>query len=115
MSSRLQQNQPVQGVATVGAALSGAATGVVLTYTVPAGKQAEVHFVNVANFNLAPTVQIRFTVGGVTVVVGSATVAQSFSGRVPLNAADTCTINVSALVAASTFDVLVAAYEFPSL
>lgn len=114
MSVRNYPGGPVNGVSTVGAALSGASTGVKLTYTVPAGKQARVWDVSVANFTLGPTVQARITVGGVTIVLQSGTAAFDFAGAAFLNAADTCDVNVSALVGASSFDAGIHVEEFPA-
>lgn len=112
MSIRNYPGNPINGVSTVGAGLSGAAVGVVLTYTCPAGRQAKLYDVSIANFNLAPTVQARVTIGGVTIVLQSGTTAFDFIGAVFLNAGDTCTVNVSALVAASTFDAGVFVEEY---
>jgi len=115
MAQRTMLGNASNGAPTVGAALSGAATGVVLTYTVPAGKQAMLRFVSVANFTLAPTVQIRATVGGVTVVLWSGTTQVQLTAQMALNAADTVTINVSALIAASSFDAAIGAEEYSAI
>jgi hypothetical protein len=112
MTTRIDTAQPVQGVTTVGAGLSGASTGVKLSYTVPAGRQARISLISAANFNGAPTVQLRITVGGTTVVLSSGTVAQVSTGGVYLNAGDVADLNVSALVAATTFDGAIAAEEY---
>ena len=112
MSSRVQQSQPVQGVTTVGAALSGATVGVKLSYVVPAGRQAELTWASAQNFTGAPTVAIQAIVGGTTVTLGSAAGPESFSGLIALNAGDTVQLNVTALVAASVFDGVISAREF---
>lgn len=114
MSIRNNPGAPTNGVSTVGAGLSGATTGVKLSYTVPAGKQARLGDVSVANFTLGPTVQARATIGGVTIVLQSGTAAFEYNGVVFGNAGDVFDVNVSALVGASSFDAGIHVEEFPA-
>ena len=112
MAQRLGPQGPQFGVPTVGAGLSGAAVATVLTYTVPTGRNALVRYAGVNNFSGAPTVQVRATVGGVTVVLGSGAGAYDTFPNLALNAADTLTIRVTAAIALSTFDATISADEF---
>ena len=112
MSVRNYPGAPVNGVSTVGHALSGAATGVVLSYTAPAGRQAKVTGATLAAFTGAPNVQIRATIGGVTIVLTAGTAALSYSNPVYLAPGDVLDVNVAALVGGSSFDAGVYAEEY---
>lgn len=113
MATRTWPFQPVNGAPVVGSALSGAVAATVLTYTVPAGRSAMLDFAGVANFSGAPTVAVKVTIGGTTVVLQSGSAAFNIAPRIALNAADTCTLVVTGTVAASTFDGFISATEFP--
>ena len=112
MSNRFQPYTANNGGRALGAALSGAATGVVLTYTCPAGKQATVRFVSLFQDTLAPTVAVQATLGGTTVNVFSSNANFQLNMTIQLNANDTVTLNVTTAVATSTFDGLICADEY---
>jgi hypothetical protein len=100
------------GNGAVGSGLSGASVGVKLSYTVPAGRTAMLRYIGVANFSGNPTVQLRVTYNAITVVISSGTVAQNQQPNISLNAGDIVDLNVSASIAASTFDGVISAEEF---
>lgn len=105
---------PDNSVTTLGAALSGAALGVVLTYTCPANKTAIVRFWSVSKFTGAPTVGLYVTIGGVKVESDRATAQNQQQLHAALNAGDTATVEVVANVAATVFDSLISVDEYPA-
>lgn len=113
MSVRNFPYAPDNGGISKGTGLSGASTGVKLTYTVPTGHQAEVTLASVFPTAGAATIQIRATQSGTTTILQSSTGAQQFTGRLQLNAGDSVTINVSVLDAAGVFDANIDAREYP--
>lgn len=113
MAARVSNQAAIEGVATVGAAINTAATGVKLTYTCPAGRVASVRMIGWGNVTgTAPNIQLRVTVGGVTVVFVSSSTGQSVLGNIPLNAGDTATINCSGAGVGSTIDGFIFVEEF---
>ena len=116
VSSRVQQSQPIQGKTVAQAGISGASTGVKLSYTCPAGTQAEVTWMSAANFaGGAPTVTLEIFVGAQDCVVASGAAPLSASGPWYLNATDIAQIRVSVLAAGSSFDGVICAREYPAL
>lgn len=114
MATRTWPGFPINGGSASGAALSGAAAATVLTYTVPTGRQAMLRWVSLAKFTGAPTVAVRVTTGGATMDIGSYTAAVQITPNIPLNAADTVTLVVTGIVAASVFDGIIGAEEYPA-
>jgi len=109
---RQAQGGAINGAVVTGHLLSGAATGVVLSYVVPAGKQAKVTLFNVFGQVGTPTVQAQAIIGGVTVAVTQGGPNILFASGPALNPGDTAQINVTTLAAASTFDATICADEF---
>lgn len=115
MPTRVPPFQPLT-CKTVGAAgLSGAGVGVKAAYTCPAQRQAVVSCANVGNFAGAPTVQLRVTVGAVTLVLSTFTAEKFFPGPVYLDAGDSIDLRVSAAVAGSAFDGTLTVEEYGTL
>ena len=116
VSSRVQQSQPIQGKTVAQAGLSGAATGTLLSYTCPAGTQAEVTFIGCGNVaGGAPTIGLRVFVGSQNVVLSTGTGQQSISGPFYLNATDIVRIDVLTAVVGSTFDACICVREYSAI
>jgi hypothetical protein len=111
-----QRNYPFAanaGVSTPGTGLSGASTGVKLSYVVPAGKNAMFRFAAVSNISgTPPTIALQTITGGSTVTLQSQTTAFNISPNIALNAADTVQVNVTTLGAGSAFDAIISVEEF---
>jgi hypothetical protein len=89
----------------VGSGLNGAATGVRLSYTVPASVQATGLSATLANITGgAPTVSLQIVRGATTYFLGSFTTQQQLNLPVPLQAGDVIQWNVTTAVGGSTFD-----------
>lgn len=114
MSVRNQYGGAANGGVAKGTGLSGASTGVKITYTVPTGNQAVLTCCTVFPTAGAATIQIRVTISGTTCILTQGTVAMIFVGQVNLGAGDTVTVNVSVLDAAGVFDATISAAEFPA-
>lgn len=100
------------GGSVVAAAVDTAVLGVKLTYTAPAGRRAVVLTATCAlTAGPAPTVQLRATIGGVTVILAQGVAPQTFTFSVPLAAGDSVSWNVSVVGAASTCDFEISAEE----
>jgi len=112
MSTRLPPLLPVSGFTLAGAGLSGASTGVKLSYTCPVGRQAEVIFLGVAGFVLAPTLRLRAVIGGATVVIGQTTQANLLENTLCLQQGDSVEISVQTAVAGSSFDGCLVVKEY---
>jgi len=112
MSTRVNNGAAVNGVTKNVNGASGAATGVVLTYTVPAGMQAELLFAEVNSFTLAPTVAVQYVNANGTYTLGSGTTAFASTLNVQLQAGETIQVNVTALVAASSFNAFFGIKEY---
>lgn len=104
--------QPVSGFNAVGVSLSAATTGNKRTYTCPAGRQAIVNFASVFATAGAATLQIKITTLANTVILVQTTTSGSLAGRIHLDAGETCTLVVSVLDAAGTFDGLISVEEY---
>lgn len=114
MADRVNNQNPIAGVPTVGTGLSGATTGVKLGYTCPAGRVAVVRYWTVTSISGGgPTIVIQVTIGGVLDVIFSMTTSpQVQQVMIPLNAGDKIEANVTAAIAATTFSCLFGVEEF---
>lgn len=104
--TRIINNQVVHNAST-------ATTGVKLTYTVPAGKQAFIHafaFFETVGTGVVAAAQV--IVGGATITLTQGTTALFSNGDFWLSAGDTFQWNVTTLIAASTADFSVMVQEY---
>jgi hypothetical protein len=94
--------------------VSTAATGVALSYTVPAGKYAVLGFASaVLTAGTAPTIQLQSTDGGATEIAILASNANIYQNlNVTLAAGQTVQWNVTTAGALSTMDLLITSVEY---
>lgn len=86
-------------------AVSGAATGVKQSFTVPAGQTGILQGATIFYDNLAPTVALQVVRGADTINLAQFTANGTFSDQFQLLAGDVVQWNVTTAVAASTFDI----------
>jgi methionine aminopeptidase len=112
VSTRTGAAGAINGVSTAGEALPATATGVQLTYTCPAGKQAVVRFVSIDTIVNAITIAVEAVIGGVNVEVTSFTANGVLNCTIPLNAGDVVQLDVTVAIAGGAFDALIGAEEY---
>ena len=100
-----------QPFGVAGAALSGAATGAKLSFTVPANAVGQLLNVTLANFTGAPTIAIQVVRAATTFNLGSFTAATNQQFAFSLQAGDVVQLNVTTAVGASVFDGTISGTE----
>lgn len=94
------------------ASLSGASTGIKLTYTVPAGRQARITGAWIRQTAGAATIGTRASIGG-TACQGPAFAGDTtFAAGICLDTGDSFSLTVAVLDAATLFDGVISAEEY---
>jgi hypothetical protein len=113
MAVRAYPGGAANGAVSKSTGVSGATTGVKLTYTAPAGSAGKLQGASVFPTAGAATVQVLLRLSGTTIIVAQATTAIAFSVPHNLNPGDQVQVNVSVLDAASVFDACISVDEYP--
>jgi hypothetical protein len=103
-------SSPVQN-STVGNGLSGAATGVILSRTVPALRVGQLQSATIVMTTGAPTVRLEIVRSAATIILAQFAASGTFVGPVDLIAGDVYQWDVTTAVGGSVFDATLSEIE----